>query len=209
MALGTAGYMSPEQARGMPADARSDLFSFGLVLFEMATGTRLVAGVRPRAEASPELERIIAKCLESDPERRYQHASEIRADLQRLKRDTDSGRATRRKAIVPAATAVLALCAAGYFYFHRAPKLSDKDTIVLADFINTTGDPVFDGTLRQAVAIQLEQSPFLKIMDDEQVQQDLRLMSVPPGARITNQIAHDICVRDGAARPPSTAPSRA
>ena len=71
--------------------------------------------------------------------------------------------------------------------------------LVLANFANTTGDPVFDGTLRQGLAIQLEQSPFLKIMDDEQVQKNLRLMSLPPGARITDQIAHDICVRDGAA----------
>ena len=88
---------------------------------------------------------------------------------------------------------------AAYFYFHRAPKLTDKDTIVLADFVNNTGDPIFDGTLRQGLAIQLEQSPFLKIMDDEQVQRVLRLMSLPPGARITNQIAHEICVREGAA----------
>ena len=98
-----------------------------------------------------------------------------------------------------AAAAVLALFAAAYFYFHRAPKLTDKDTIVLADFDNKTGDPVFDGTLRQGLAVQLEQSPFLKIMDDEQVQRVLRLMSLPPGARITNQIAHEICVREGAA----------
>ena len=86
-----------------------------------------------------------------------------------------------------------------YFYFHRAPRLTDKDTIVLADFVNNTGDPVFDGTLRQGLAVQLEQSPFLKIMDDEQVQRVLRLMSLPPGARITNQVAHEICVREGAA----------
>ena len=89
--------------------------------------------------------------------------------------------------------------AAAYFYFHRAPKLTDKDTIVLADFVNKTGDPVFDDTLRQGLAVQLEQSPFLKIMDDGQVQRVLRLMSLPPGARITNQVAHEICVREGAA----------
>jgi Tfp pilus assembly protein PilF len=152
------------------------------------------------------LERIIDKCLEKDRNLRYQHASDIRTDLQRLKRDADSGRVTavtgvasQWKRIVPAAAAVLAIVAAGYFYVHRKPKLTDKDTIVLADFTNTTGDPVFDGTLRQGLAIQLEQSPFLKIMDDEQVQQDLRLMSVAPASHITNQIAHDICVRDGAA----------
>src|ERR1039458_2498792 len=107
----------------------------------------------------PELERIISKCLEHDPERRYQHASEIRTDLQRL--NQDSGRpaiARRWKAIGLASAAVLALLAAGYFYLHRTPRLTDKDTIVLADFINTTGDPVFDGTLRQGLAVQLEQS---------------------------------------------------
>jgi len=101
---------------------------------------------------------------------------------------------------IPAAALVLLV--AGYFYFTRAmraPKLTDKDTIVLADFENKTGDPVFDGTLREGLAIQLEQSPFLKIMDDQQMQRDLRLMSAPPGGRITNTIAHDICVRDGAA----------
>src|ERR1022692_1982214 len=94
MAMGTAGYMCPEQVLGKPLDARTDLFSFGLVLYEMATGTRLVAGVRLSAELSPELEHILSKCLESDRELRYQHASEIRADLQRLKRDSDSGRVT-------------------------------------------------------------------------------------------------------------------
>ena len=98
-----------------------------------------------------------------------------------------------------AAAAILGLSAAAYFYFHRAPKLTDKDTIVLADFVNNTGDPVFDGTLRQGLAVQLEQSPFLKIMDDGQAQRVLRLMSLPPGARITNQVAHEICVREGAA----------
>src|SRR6202050_1266024 len=99
-----------------------------------------------------------------------------------------------------AAIIIAAAAGAGYFLRHKpAPKLTDKDTIVLADFTNTTGDPVFDGTLRQGLAIQLEQSPFLKIMDDELVQQDLRLMSLPAGARITNQIAHDVCVREGVA----------
>jgi len=116
---------------------------------------------------------------------------------------TTTNIAKRRKAIAPVAATVLAFLAAGYFYFARAlhgtPKLTDKDTIVLADFENKTSDPVFDGTLREGLAIQLEQSPFLKIMDDQQMQRDLRLMSAPPGGRITNAIAHEICVRDGAA----------
>ncbi len=205
--LGTLGYMSPEQMLGKPLDSRTDLFSFGLVLYEMVTGTRLVAGVRLKAGAPPELERILSKCLETDRELRYQHASEIRTDLQRLKRDTDSRRVTtsakreattdiakRWKVIVPAA-AVLAFFVAGYFYFHRAPKLTDKDTIVLADFINTTGDPVFDGTLRQGLAVQLEQSPFLSLVSEQRIQRALRLMGQPADVRLTPELAKEVCER--------------
>jgi tetratricopeptide (TPR) repeat protein len=220
--------MSPEQIRAKPLDSRTDIFSFGVVLYEMATGklpfrgdstgavfdsilnTAPVPPVRLNPDVPVELERIIDKCLEKDRNLRYQHASDIRTDLQRLKRDSDSGRAAaatgvakRWKMVVPAAVAVLAFVAAGYFYFARAhpstPRLTDKDTIVLADFTNTTGDPVFDGTLRQGLAFQLERSAFLRIMDDDQVRHDLRLMKFQPGTRITNQIAHDVCVREGAA----------
>src|ERR1039457_761892 len=205
-AVGTAGYMSPEQALGRPSDARADLFSFGLVLYEMATGTRLVAGVRLSSDLPGELDRIISKCLEHDRERRYQHASEIRTDLECVQRDTERplgpGRtpiAKRWKAIVPAAAAVVGLCAAGYFYFHRTPKLTDKDTIVLADFTNTTGDPVFDGTLRQGLAVQLEQSPFLSLVSEERVQQTLSLMGQTTDARLTPQLAREICERTASA----------
>ena len=233
-ALGTVAYMSPEQVRARELDARTDLFSFGVVLYEMATGVLPFRGestgdifdsilnrvpvppVRLNPDVPLEIERIIAKCLEKDRDLRYQNAADVRTDLRRMKRDTDSrsdrtslqgetkiDASKRWKVIVLVAAAILALFVAGYFYFQGAPraraaKLTDKDTIVLADFINTTGDAVFDGTLRQGLAIQLEQSPFLKIMDDEQVQQDLRLMGVAPASHITNQIAHDICVRDGA-----------
>jgi tetratricopeptide (TPR) repeat protein len=155
------------------------------------------------------LERIIDKCLEKDRNLRYQHASEIRTDLQRLKRDTDSGRAITGakhtssprigwKVTVPAAT-VLALAAAGYFYLHRIPKLTDKDTIVLADFTNTTGDPVFDGTLRRGLAIELEQSPFLNLLSDQRIQKTLGLMSQPADVRLTPELARDICVRTAGA----------
>jgi eukaryotic-like serine/threonine-protein kinase len=207
-ALGTAGYMSPEQAAGKPLDARTDLFSFGLVLYEMATGKRPVAALRLSAAAPTELERILSKCLEHDRELRYQHASEIRADLQRLKRDSDSGRAAagakpaakrQPPLIVPAAAAMLVVIAGGYFYFHRTAKLTDKDTIILADFTNTTGDPVFDGTLRQGLAVQLEQSPFLRLVSEGRIHQTLRLMSQPADAPLTAELAKEICERTSGA----------
>ena len=210
--MGTAGYMSPEQALGKPLDARADLFSFGLVLYEMATGKPYLPGVRQSPNVLPELEPIIVKCLENDRELRYQHASEIRTDLRRLKRDSDSARVTtsaklgtttgiakRWKVMVPAAAAVLAIFFAGYFYFHRTPKLTDKDTIVLADFTNSTGDPVFDGTLRQGLSLQLEQSPFLNLLSDRRIAQTLTFMSQPKDARITGELARDICQRTGSA----------
>jgi len=222
--------MSPEQVLGKPLDSRTDLFSFGVVLYEMATGIppfsgettgaifdailhgSPVAPLRLNAEVLAELERIIVKGLEKDRNLRYQHASEIRTDLQRLKRDTDSARVTatakrgaataiakRWKVIAPAAAAVLAFFAAGYFYFHRTPKLTNKDTIVLADFTNTTGDPVFDGTLRQGLAVQLEQSPFLSLVSEERIQQALRLMGQPADARLTPKLAQEVCERTAGA----------
>ena len=225
-ALGTVSYMSPEQVRGQKLDARTDLFSFGTVLYEMTTGKLPFPGetagvvfdkILNRAPAavsqvspsvSPELERIINKCLEKDRDLRYQHASDVRTDLQRLKRDTESaplpvtmthrsGIRTGRFWTVVGLAVVAAALGGDYFYTHRAPKLADKDTIILADFTNTTGESVFDGTLRQGLAVQLEQSPLVKVMDEGQLQQGLRLMNLQPGEHITDQIAHDLCIREG------------
>jgi len=192
MVMGTPAYMSPEQRQGKSGDARSDIFSFGCMLQEMLTGERGVPN--RRRLPSRKLEKIVSRCLEEDPGRRWQSAAELERELAGVSATGSAG-----KRIAATAAGVLVLFAAAYFYVHRAPKLTDKDTIVLADFVNTTGDPIFDGTLRQGLAIQLEQSPFLRIMDDDQAQRVLRLMSLPLGARITNPIAHDICIREGAA----------
>jgi eukaryotic-like serine/threonine-protein kinase len=212
MALGTAGYMAPEQAQGTPVDSRADLYSFGLVLYEMATGERAAAGAALSRSLPPELERIVTKCLENERELRYQHASEIRTDLQRLRRDSESARAASGAKPEPAAAAakrwgllasagvvVVALAFGGYLYFHRAPKLTNRDTIVLADFANATGDPVFDDTLRQGLTVQLEQSPFLSMISRERIQQTLRLMGQPPDARLTPEVARQVCERTGSA----------
>jgi serine/threonine protein kinase/tetratricopeptide (TPR) repeat protein len=228
--LGTVGYMSPEQVRAKELDARTDLFSFGVVLYEAATGTMPFRGesagviidsilnrapvppVRLNPDVPAELERVISKCLEKDCHLRYQHASDVRTDLQRLKRDTDSARGTasakteaitsvglRWKHVVLAAMAVLGLLGISYLYFHRTTKLTDKDTIVLADFVNATGDSVFDGTLRQGLSVQLDQSPFLSIISDQQIQQTLEMMGQKPDAKLTPEIARDLCQRTGSA----------
>ena len=179
-------------------------------IFDAILNRAPVPPVRLNPDVPAELERVIDKCLEKDRNLRYQHASDIRTDLQRLKRDTDSGRVTssaepavttvtRWKVIVPAAAAVLALSVAGYFYVHRPPTLTDKDTIVLADFENKTGDPVFDDTLRQGLSVELQQSPFLSLISDRQVQQQLALMGQPKEARLTSDVAQQICERTASA----------
>ena len=204
MVLGTAAYMAPEQARGEPIDHRADIWAFGLVLYEMAKGTRPVAAVQLRFEESPGLESIISRCLETDREARYQQAAEIRAALQRLKQDTDLGHTAgrrkpvglaRRPMIAAGIAATMVASASAYFYLHRPSKLTDHDTVVVADFVNTTGDPVFDETLRQGLSIQLAQSPFLRAISDERIQGVLRLMDRPGTVALTASVAEEVCVR--------------
>jgi eukaryotic-like serine/threonine-protein kinase len=232
-AMGTIAYMSPQQARGEQLDRRTDLFSFGAVLYEMATGRMAFSGdtaaviheailnraptplARVNPEISPDLERIISKALEKDPKLRYQSAGDICTDLQRLKRDTDSGRAavavaeaglkpgrksTRWAALTGVTVLVIGLVVVGWLFFSRkAHALTDKDTIVLADFTNMTGDTVFDGTLRQGLSVQLEQSPFLSIVSDQQIQQTLQMMGQKPDVKLTPEITREVCQRTSSA----------
>ena len=235
VAMGTAGYMSPEQVRGERLDARTDLFSFGSVLHEMATGRRAFMGdmgpvlreailtqvPSPARDVNPELpaklEEIINKALEKDRNLRYQHASEMRVELEHLKRDFESGHsAAARSGTVAAsqAPAVLAaklwkiavpvltialLVVAGLYYrsHHQSRRLTEKDTIVVADFTNSTGDAIFDDTLKTALSVSLRQSPFLNLLSESEVVRTLKLMTRPANAKLTPEVAGELCQRAG------------
>jgi serine/threonine protein kinase/tetratricopeptide (TPR) repeat protein len=226
-ALGTVAYMSPEQAVGKELDARTDLFSFGSVLYEMATGVLPFTGetsgaianavinktptapVRLNPDVEPKLEEIIVKALEKRRELRYQSAAEMRADLKRLQRDAESGsmaplppapgsRLAQWTLMVPAAVALVIVVIGGlWFLSNGAPALDEIDTIVLADFDNKTGDEVFDDTLKQALAVDLGQSPFLNILSDARVIETLRLMGRTPDQPVMGELARELCQRVG------------
>jgi tetratricopeptide (TPR) repeat protein/tRNA A-37 threonylcarbamoyl transferase component Bud32 len=221
-AVGTPRYMSPEQARGLILDARTDIFSLGVAIYEMAAGRRPFEGPTNsdtiaailKEEPLPldgpaELRRIVSKALEKNREHRYQSAKDLQADLKRWKHELEGGstpapvpappaRARRLRAAASVAATVAAVAAAGTFLYVRSlPALGPKDMILLADFDNKTGDPLFDDTLKQALTAQIEQSRYLAVVPDVTVRAKLGYMSRPPDTRVTAAIGREICQRNG------------
>ena len=223
VAMGTAGYMSPEQVRGEKLDVRTDLFSFGLVIYEMATGQQPFTGDTAVAlhdailkhspvparqlnpVLSPKLEAIINRALEKDREARYQTAAEIRSDLTMtssaapVRRWKANGKQAALKLVCAAAVVIVALAANGIYWrrSHKVTALKERDALVLGDFTNTTGDSLFDDTLKQGLAVQLEQSPFLDLVSDRKVNETLKLMGRPADERLTPMVTREVCLRIG------------
>jgi len=214
---GTLPYMAPEQLRGQPAELRTDIWAVGAVLYEMATAHRPFEEKVPTALAdniihkaplsprslkstvSPKLEAVILKCLEKEPVKRYSSARELQSDLERLSTGLTPLAAPRRLwQMVAGGTTVVAMLAAGtFFYLRRSSQLTEKDTIVLADFSNTTGDEVFDDTLKQALSVALNQSPFLNVLSDNKVAAALQMMARPTNTSLTAEVARELCQRAG------------